>query len=135
MASDKVEVREKVAEYGQMSPSQIALALAHLSRELQRLQDEQEPLETSAVQAREKFTLEYSKAWLAASGNNEEKKQRATYSTHQDRLEAETAEVLVKMHVGQVATLRKRVEIARSAAALVRAEWELMQAGGRARGG
>ena len=131
--SDKAAVREQVETYGQMTPSQIALALAHLSRHLQRLQDEQEPLERDAVEKREAYTLEYSKRFLSEEGNNEEKKQATIRATGDLRLAAELAETLVKMHIAQIATLRKRIDIARSAAALVRAEWELQNTnqGGR----
>lgn len=123
--SDKVAVREQVETYGQMTPSQIALALASLARALQRLQDEQDPLERDAVEKREVYTLTYATTFLGEEGNNEERKQATLRRTHDERLAAELAETLVKMHIAQIATLRKRIDIARSAAALVRAEWEL----------
>lgn len=122
---DKVAVREQVETYGSMTPSQIALAMAALARALQKMQDDQEPLERDAVEKREAYTLEYSKRFLAEEGNNEEKKQATIRATHTERLAAELAETLVKMHIAQINTLRKRIDIARSAAALVRAEWEL----------
>lgn len=124
--ADKVEVRAQVEQYKSMSPSQIALALAALSRALEKLQNDQEPLEEDAVHKREAYTLEYSTTFLAAEGNNEERKQYTTWKTHDTRLAAELAETLVKMHIAQINTLRKRIDVARSAAALVRAEWELM---------
>lgn len=133
--ADKTEVRKQAQTYREMSPTQVALALAALSRDLERLAQEQSPLETDAVEKREAYTLEYAKIFLAEEGNNEERKQATLQRTHETRLAAELAETLVRMHIAQINTLRKRIDIARSAAALVRAEWELMQAGGRARGG
>lgn len=123
--ADKVAVRDQMEQYREMSPNQVALALAALSRALERMQNEQEPLETDAVQKREAYTLEYAKVFLGEEGNNEERKQATIRRTHDLRLAAELAETLVKMHIAQINTLRKRIDIARSAAALVRAEWEL----------
>lgn len=124
--TDKVDVRRKADEYRELTPTQVALILAEMSRELQRRADEQEPLETDAVHKREAYTLAYAKRFMSEDGNNEERKQRTIEMTHDLRLAAELAETLVKMHVQQINTLRKRIDVARSAAALVRAEAELM---------
>lgn len=123
--ANAVEVKKQAEDYREMSPNQVALALASLSRHLQRLQDEQGPLENDAVEKREAYTLAYASRFMREDGNNEERKQHTLQVTHDERLAAELAETLVKMHIAQIATLRKRIDIARSAAALVRAEWEL----------
>src|SRR6478752_2884890 len=125
MTGDKVAVRVQVEQYRELSPTQVALELAHLSRQLQKLSDDQRPLEDDAVQARETYTLAYAKRFMEEGGNNEERKQATIKMTHDLRIAAELAEVLVKMHIQQVNTLKKRIDIARSAAALVRAEWEI----------
>jgi len=125
MTGDKVAVRVQVEQYRELSPTQVALELAHLSRQLQKLSDDQRPLEDDAVQAREAYTLAYAKRFMEEEGNNEERKQATIKMTHDLRIAAELAEVLVRMHVQQVNTLKKRIDIARSAAALVRAEWEI----------
>ena len=125
MTGDKVAVRVQVEQYRELSPTQVALELAHLSRQLQKLSDDQRPLEDDAVQAREAYTLAYAKRFMEEGGNNEERKQATIKMTHDLRIAAELAEVLVKMHIQQVNTLKKRIDIARSAAALVRAEWEI----------
>lgn len=131
--SDKVAVRAQVETYGSMTPSQIALALAALSRALQQLTDDLEPLEKAAVEAREAQILAHAKTFLDQDGTVEDRKQRTIYLTHDVRLTAELAETMVKMHEQQINTLKKRMDIARSAAALVRAEWELQNVsqGGR----
>ena len=128
--ADKVEVRRQAETYREMSPNQVALALAALSRELEQLSKDQAPLETDAVTKREAYTLEYAKVFLGEEGNNEERKQATLQRTHDTRLAAELAETLVRMHIQKINTLRKRIDIARSAAALVRAEWELMNVRG-----
>lgn len=124
--TDKTEVRKQAETYRELSPNQVALALAALSRDLEQLSAEQGPLETDAVEKREAYTLSYAKIFLREEGNNEERKQATLQRTHEERLAAELAETLVKMHIQKINTLRKRIDIARSAAALVRAEWELM---------
>lgn len=124
--SDKTEVRKQAETYRELSPNQVALALAALSRELEHLAAAQAPLEEDAVTKREEYTVEYGKIFLAEEGNNEERKQATLIRTHDLRLAAELAETMVRMHIQQINTLRKRIDIARSAAALVRAEWELM---------
>src|SRR6478752_7682450 len=115
MTGDKVAVRVQVEQYRELSPTQVARELAHLSRQLQKLSDDQRPLEDDAVQAREAYTLAYAKRFMEEGGNNEERKQATIKMTHDLRIAAELAEVLVK----------KRIDIARSAAALVRSEWEI----------
>lgn len=125
------EVRQQLESYGSMTPSQVALALAALSRALEGLQNAQEPLEEDAVRKREAYTVEYAKVFIRSEGNNEERKQDTTLRTSDLRLAAELAETLVKMHIAQINTLRKRIDIARSAAALVRAEWEIQNVRGR----
>lgn len=122
---DKVQVRKQLETYQDMSPTQIALALSRLSRALEDLSQEQGPLEKDAVEKRETYILEYAKIFLGEEGNNEERKQATLRRTHDIRLAAELAETLVKMHIQKISTLRKRIDIARSASALVRAEIDL----------
>lgn len=129
--ANQPEVRKQAETYREMSPNQVALALAALSRDLDILSKEQAPLEEDAVRKREAYTLEYAKTFLAEEGNNEERKQATLQRTHNTRLDAELAETLVRMHIQTINTLRKRIDIARSAAALVRAEWELLNVRGR----
>lgn len=127
------EVRKQLESYQGMTPTQVALALAALSRALEELQNDQDPLEKDAVEKREEYVLAYAKIFLGEEGNNEERKQATLQRTHDLRLAAELAETMVKLHIAQIAALRKRIDIARSAAALVRAEWELdnVNRGGR----
>lgn len=133
--SDKGEVRKLADDYRELTPTQVALQLARLSRALEEITQEQEPIETEVVEAKEAYTKAYARRFLEEPGNNEERKQATLLHTSELRLAQELAEAKLKMHLSRIATLRKRIDIARSAAALVRGEWELMQAGGRARGG
>jgi hypothetical protein len=124
--ADSKAIQDQLEQYREMSPNQIALAMASLSRALNTLAEEQEPLERAAVEAKEHYTKEYAKLFLEAEGNNEERKQQVLWKTSELRLASELADTQVKMHIVRINTLRKRIDIARSAAALVRAEWELM---------
>ena len=133
--SDKVEVRRQVEQWRELTPTQVALQLARMSRELEAITQEQEPIETKVVETKEAYTKAYARLFLEEPGNNEERKQAALLKTSDLRLANELANAEMSMHLARVASLRKRIDIARSAAALVRAEWELQQVGGRARGG
>lgn len=127
------EVEHQREQWQELTPSQVALRLSKMSRELQERANEQRPLEDAAVEAREAYTLAYAKRFLQEDGNNEERKQRTLEMTSELRLAADLAGVLVKMHIQQINTLRKRIDVARSAAALVRAEAELMSVRGSSR--
>jgi hypothetical protein len=129
------EVRRQAEDYRELTPTQVALQLAQLSRALNEITQEQEGFEVDVVEKREFYTKEYAKTFLQEPGNNEERKQAALLKTSEYRIAAELADAMLKMHLARIASLRKRIDIARSAAALVRAEWELQQAGGRTRGG
>ena len=129
------EVRKLAADYRELSPTQVALQLARLSRALEEITQEQEPIEREVVEAREAYTKQYAKTFLEEPGNNEERKQATLLKTSDLRVAAELADAMLKMHLARIASLRKRIDIARSAAALVRLEWEVQHAGGRARGG
>lgn len=120
------EVQAQLEHYRELTPTQVAFALADLARALDKLSNEQGPLEEKAVHAREDYTKEYAKTFLGEEGNNEERKQATLLRTYEKRLAAELAETEVKMHIQRINTLRKRIDIARSAAALVRAEYDLM---------
>jgi hypothetical protein len=118
-----------------ITPNSVVLLLSRLARELRVLSDEMDELEMNAVHAKEDYVREYAKQYLDESGSVEDKKQRTLWKTQDARLAQEIAETLVKAHARKIKTLGTRVEVARSAAALVRMEAELMTAGGRARGG
>ena len=133
--TEKAEVRKQAEEYRELTPTQVALQLSKMSRALEQITQEQEPIETKVVETKEAYTKAYARTFLEEPGNNEERKQAALLKTSELRLAHELAAAEMSMHLARIASLRKRIDIARSAAALVRAEWELQQVGGRARGG
>lgn len=112
----------------ELSPTQVTLQLLELARQLQQLSDELDGVERAAVEAKEVYTVAYAKTFLDQSGPVEERKQRTVWLTRQERLDAELADVSVRAHRRKIATLGTRIDIGRSAAALVRAEAELVRA-------
>lgn len=110
----------------ELDPNQVVLNLMELSRQLQRLSDELDKIEKDAVEAREVYTVEYARHFLKAEGAMDIRKQQALLDTSDVRLQAEIAGTLVSAHKRKVDTLKVRIEVGRSAAALVRAEASLL---------
>lgn len=113
----------------ELDPNQVVLNLMALSRSLQELSDELDDLEKNAVEAKEEYTVAYAKAFLKNSGAVEIRKQQSLLDTGQERLKAELSETLVRAHKRKIETLRIRIDVGRSAAALVRAESEMLRVG------
>lgn len=115
----------------EMDPNQVILNLLELSRQLQKLSDEMLKLESDAVHAKETYTRVYAQAFLRNDGAVEVRKQQSLLDTGDERLQADLAETLVRAHKRKIDTLRVRIDVGRSAAALVRAEAELLNIRGR----
>lgn len=113
----------------ELGPNQVVLNLMSLSRSLQELSDELDGLEKSAVESKEAYTLAYARAFLSNNGAVEVRKQQTILDTADERLAADLAETLVRAHKRKIDTLRIRIDVGRSAAALVRAESEMLRVG------
>lgn len=111
----------------EIDATQVTLNLLELSRQLQKLSDELDGLEERAVNAKEAYTVAYAKTFLASGGSVEVRKQTTLLATSEERLEADLSEILVKAHVRKISTLKVRIDVGRSAAALVRAESEMLR--------
>lgn len=109
-----------------ITPNSVVLLLSRLARELRGLSDEMDELEMKAVHAKEDYVREYAKTYLDESGSVEDKKQKTLWKTRDIRLVMEIADTLVKAHARKAKTLGTRIDVARSAAALVRMESELI---------
>lgn len=114
-----------ISSSSDITPNSVVLLLSRLARELRELSDQMDQLELDAVHAKEHYTAEYAKAFLDEDGAAEQRKQKALWRTQDARLAADIAETLVKAHRRKVDTLRTRIDVGRSAAALVRAEADL----------
>jgi hypothetical protein len=115
----------------ELDPNQVVLNLMNLSRAIGKLADELDGLEEAAVRKKEAYTLAYAKTFLQAGGAVEVRKQTTLMETSDERLDADLSETLVKAHKRKIDTLRVRIDVGRSAAALVRAEAELLNVRGR----
>ena len=112
-----------------MTASDVALQLAKLARQLDDLVRQIGRAETDAVNKREDYTLAHAKAFLAAQGAMDVRKQVAIEQTHVERLAAETAEAVVRGLRRQIDTVRVRIDVGRSLGAAVRAEISLASNG------
>ncbi len=108
-----------------LTPNSIVTGLLDLARELAALSADLDQLEVDAVNGREDLTLAQAKAFLAAEGPVDVRKNQALVATHAERLVAETAEALVRGRKRQLDTLKVRIDVGRSAAAALRAEMSL----------
>lgn len=109
-----------------INSNDVVLLLSRLARELRRLGDEMDEMEMAMVHAKEDYTRAYAKQYLDESGSVEDKKQRTLWKTQDARLAQEIAETLVKAQQRKMKTLSTRIDVARSAAALVRMEADLL---------
>lgn len=112
-----------------LTPNEVALQLASLARDLDRLVAEIDTAEKEAVNAREDFTMSYAKEFLTAEGAMEIRKHKATKVTHDTRLAAELAEQKVKGIRRQIDSVRIRIDVGRSLGAALRAEAGLAGSG------
>jgi hypothetical protein len=109
-----------------INSNDVVLLMSRLARELRKLSDEMDELEMKMVHAKEEYTRAYARQYLDEAGTVEDKKQRCLWKTEDYRLAQEIAEALVKAHTRKMRTLERRIEVARSAAALVRMEADLL---------
>lgn len=108
-----------------LTPNGVVQGLLNLARELAELSKDLGLLEIDAVNSREDLTLASAKAFLAADGPVETRKNIALVETHSERLVAETAEALVRGRKRQIDSIKVRIDVGRSAAAALRAEMSL----------
>lgn len=112
--------------------NEVALNLANLSRELDRVKDALNSADMDAVIKREDSKLAESKAFLKAEGAMDFRKHTAIVATHDERLAAETAEAIVRGLTRSMRTLQSRIDVGRSIGAGVRAEASIAGYGGGA---
>lgn len=112
-----------------LTASGVAEHLAKLSRRLDELVGEIGQAETTAVNAREDFTLAHAKAFLSADGAMDVRKYTAIEATHVQRIAAELAEAEVRGLRRSIESVRVRIDVGRSVGAAMRAEVSLAGSG------
>lgn len=85
--------------------------------------------EQTAVDAREAYVLAYAKAFLESTGAMDVRKQVALQNTHRERIEAETAERIVRGLVRRLKTIQSRIDAGRTRSANVRSEAQIARTG------
>lgn len=105
-----------------LTPNDVVQGLLKLARELGELSKDLDAIERDAVNAREDYTLAYSRAFLQSSGAMELRKHQAMVETTNERLSADLAEAIVRGRKRQLDSLKVRIDVGRSAAAALRAE-------------
>lgn len=106
------------------SPTQVALTLADLSRQLDTTQAEVETADEQAVHARHAYKHAFARAYLQAEASNAEtRKQMAISNTEALDLAAEVADLQVRNLKGRITVLRERIHVGQSYGAAVRSEW------------
>lgn len=107
-----------------LSPTQVALNLAELSRELDTAKDQLRAADIEAVRARHAYKVAYAKAFISAEASNAEtKKQLAVLSAQELDLKAEVCDATVRHLKTHITVLRERIHVGQSYGAAVRSEW------------
>jgi hypothetical protein len=113
-----------------ITPTQVALALLDLSRELAVATADFEQIEKEAVETKEKYELLYNQAILVANededlGAADKRKAYAVKETTQARLDAGVAAAKVRARKVVIDVLKTRVTIGQSVATALRTELDL----------
>lgn len=108
-----------------MNANDVALQLARLARDLDACITTLDGADRDSVNAREDYTLAYARAFLAAQGAMDVRKQIAIEKTHAERLAAETADQIVRGLRRRIDSIKTRIDVGRSVGAAVRAEINL----------
>lgn len=104
------------------NPTEVALQLAKLGRELDDTVRALESADRDAVEKRAAFDLAYSRAFLAATGAMDLRKHQAVEQTHQARLDADVADTVVRHLRRRIDAIKSRIDVGRSYGAALRAE-------------
>lgn len=104
------------------TPSQVALTLMTVSRELDDLTRELKTLDEDFVEKKIAFESAFARSFLSNEGSVDARKQKAILETAKLKFAMELAESQVRSTKAALATLRDRIEVGRSLGAAVRAE-------------
>ena len=105
-----------------LTANEVAQQMLKFSRELGDVTARLDQADREAVNAREDYTLAYAREFLQADGSMEVRKQVAIERTHEQRLRAESADLVVRGLRRQIDTLKTRIEVGRSHGAAIKAE-------------
>jgi len=112
-----------------MTPNEVVIQLSKLARELDEVVRLLHGVDLDATEKRAAADLAYSRSYMAAEGSIDARKHQAEIATHEQRLAADVAEVLVRHLRRRIDAIKTRIDVGRSYGAAVRAELNLAQAG------
>lgn len=103
--------------------------LASLALELNAKVEQIRAAERDLVDKRGAADLAYAKAFLDAEGSVDARKHQAVLRTHQQRMEADVADTVVRHLRREIDALRVRIDVGRSYGAAIRAELSALVGG------
>ena len=109
--------------------NEVVQHLLELSRQLEKVTNELNDADMKAVNKREDAKMAESRAFLGAEGTIESRKHTAIVESHTERLEAETAEAIVRGLQRSVRTLQTRIDVGRTYGATLRSELAVLGSG------
>ena len=112
-----------------LTPNEVVIQLTGLARDLAQTVMALESADKDATEKRAAYDLAFSRAFLSATGSVEHRKHEATVEVHQQRLDSDVAEAVVRHLRRKIDALKVRIDVGRSYSAAVRAELSLSAAG------
>lgn len=109
--------------------NEVVVHLGSLSRQLDETTQQLNEADVAAVNSRETAKLAEAKAFLAAEGSVDARKNQAIVQTHDVRLAADVADALVRGLIRTVRTLQSRIDVGRTYGATLRSEIALSGSG------
>jgi hypothetical protein len=113
-----------------MTPNQIAAALIELGRTLDKLVKEYRDLGEAAADAKRDAELAYARAYMAAEGTIEDRRQTAILDAADPRYLSDLAERKVSGCREAIRAVHIRIEVGRTLSATTRDEMKLAGSGG-----
>ncbi|WP_305781534.1 hypothetical protein, partial [Nocardia nova] len=108
---------------------EVVKQLGKLSKQLDEATQQLNDADVAAVNAKETAKLAEAKAFLAAEGSVDARKNQAIVETHEVRLAAEVADAQVRGLMRTIRTLQSRIDVGRTYGATLRSEIALSGAG------
>lgn len=105
-----------------LNPTQIALQLASLARELDTTVAQLQQADRDMTEKRAAADLAFSRAYMGAVGSIDARKHQAVIETHQLRLDADVADALVRHLRRRIDAIKTRIDVGRTYNAAMRAE-------------
>jgi hypothetical protein len=113
-----------------LTPNDVVIQLAGLARELDQTVKALESADRDATEKRAVHDLAFSTAFLTATGSMDMRKHLAVVECHQQRLDADVADTVVRHLRRRIDAIKTRIDVGRSYGAAIRSEMALAGYGG-----